>query len=183
MSEYKCQNIIVYNQDFSKGCLVEVTVKLHVETSADPMECDKLVVEDKWWAVNPNYHKSNSEYYGDWDSRRIAYKASEAARLVNMYIGEANKYDYKYFKELVDDQIKRAEYKIKQDCRARRLMLFRMELDNLLTKYGATINADEVSGYEDDYTIYDIGFNHDGDNYKKDFDEIVSTLKNYKEIN
>lgn len=180
MSEYKRQNIIVYNKDFSKGCLVEVTVKLHVETSSDPMKCDKLVIEDKWWTVNPNYHKSNSEYYGNWDSRRIAYKASEAARLVNMYIGEKNKYDYKFFKALVDNQIKGVEYKINQDCRARRLMLFRMELDNLLTKYGATINADDVSGYEDNYTVYEIGFNRDGDDYKECLDNIVCELKNYK---
>ena len=168
MSEYKRQNIIVSNKDFSKRCLVEVTVKLHVEVSTDPMKCDKVVIEDKWWTVYSKYRESNSEYYGDWDSHKYAYKASEAARLVNMYIDEKNKYDYKYFKTLVDNLIKKAEYKIKQDYRTRRLMLFRVELDNLLTKYGATINAIDVSGHEDYYTIHEIEFNHDGENYKED---------------
>jgi hypothetical protein len=152
-----------------------------VEASTDPMKCDKVVVEDKYWVVNPKYRKIGFEYHGDWDSRKIAYKASEVARLVNMYIGE-KKYDYKYFKDLVDTQIKMAEYKTKQDCRARRLMLFRMELDNLLTKYDATINRDEVSGYEDNYIIHEIEFNHDGENYKECFDDVVCELKNHKNL-
>lgn len=176
---YKNQQFIMFNSDRSRSCLVEVTVHFEVKESGDVMTPDKIVVKSKSYRVYQKYEYTNYKYYGDYKTSKYCTKASEAARVVNLFIHEKDKYNYENFTARVDALVGYVQQELDRECEKRKFDAFQKDLEEVFLKYGASIIESEDTGYEG-YHEFDIEMTTAGNTHTERLSDIVCGFKNYR---
>lgn len=176
---YKYQQFVMFNSDRSRSCLVEITAHLAVKKSDDVMTPDKIIVESKSYHVYPTYDYIDYKYYGDHKTEKYCTKASEAARVVNLFIKEKDKYNYENFTARMDTLIGYAQHELDRECEKRKFEAFQKDLEDVFLKYGATIIESEDTGYEG-YHEFDIEMTTAGNTHTESLSNVVCGFKNYR---
>lgn len=109
----------------------------------------KVVKDNYWFRIYNKVQEVDERIYPANDAKKwMAYKASEASRVVNLILKDPKRTTYKDFSRYIDQMIESLQYQQNRHIWKDRKNAFAEDIKNLLDKYGFTLRAYDCSGYE-----------------------------------
>lgn len=182
MTRYEIAEFVLYNSDRTKGCHVKILIDYEIKETPG-FAPNKIKVISKTFVVSNKFQKEEcGGYHVDYTYDNYCYKASEAARRINKYIGEPGKYNYKDINERIESMVYYLRDREEKKASKARFESFTSGMAKLLKDHGYSIESYEsYDNYGNSQYSFDIKDETDHTEYMLDIlDNVISKFNDMK---
>lgn len=182
MAKFEISEYIYYNKEKTKGCHLRISIDYEIKETPG-FAPNEIKVISKSFVVSDKFQKEEwGGYHVDYTYDNYCYKASEAARRMNQYLGEKGRFTHKDINDHIESMVYCLRSREEKKARKARFESFTTGMAKLLKDHGYSIESGEYfDEYGDKQDSFDIKDETGHTEYMYDiFDTVISKFNNMK---